>query len=183
MFPDWILPGALNAFFFWSTQFFRNIHPFGCWTSKAKCIHRCQCKRCEQCEMLCCLYIFTWPVLKTSSTTAASGAYPLSWPMIFFYSPLRPSISGHQDSKPPSRDEQQPCAENSFRVVIHHRCWPSPTPPLPPPLTPPLISSLLNVCSFILHWRIVLSPCDVARLSAGMSTAAPPKDTAMGPVA
>jgi len=51
---------------------------------------------------------------------------------------------------------------------------------------PPLISPLLNVGSFILHWRIVLSPQDVARLSAGMSAAArrpPPGHTAMGQVA
>lgn len=105
------LPTFLEAFTPLGVKIQRKIHPqvpmSGMWTVG---------------EMLCCLYICTWPVLKTISTTAASGIYPLSRPMMVFYNPPRPNISGHQDSKSPSSNEQQPCAENSFRG----------SPPLPP---------------------------------------------------
>lgn len=171
-FSDWILPGALNTFFFffffWITYILRSIYPFGCKDSKENPSTGANVRDVNRGR--CCAVCTSAPGLfqKPSPALLPLAFLPFPGPRWFFYNPPRPNISGHQDSKSPSSDEQRPCAQNSFRR----------SPPSPFPC--PWMFALSYLVGELCYLREM---GDVAGLSTGMFVAEhrpPPTDTAMG---
>lgn len=122
VFSAWIPPGALNAIFSGVPIFLEAFAPLsielqrGNPSTGANVRDVNSVRRCVVCTSAPGLFWKPSPPL----LLLALILFPGPWFFIFFfYNPPRPSISGHQDSKPPSSDEQQPCAENSFRVHPH----------------------------------------------------------------
>jgi len=113
---DWILPGALNAIFSEVPTFLEAFAPLGVEFQRGNPSTGANVRDVN--SVRCCVVCTSAPGLfwKPSPPLLPLALIPFPGPRRFFTTPRRPSISGHQDSKPPNSDEQQPCAENSFRV-------------------------------------------------------------------
>lgn len=174
VFSAWIPPGALNAIFSGVPIFLEAFAPLsielqrGNPSTGANVRDVNSVRRCVVCTSAPGLFWKPSPPL----LLLALILFPGPWFFIFFF--LQPPEAQH------IWPSGQQATKQWWTATMCREFLQS-----PPPL-PPSISLLLNVCSFILHWRIVLSPWDVAGFSAGMSAAAhcpPPGDAAMGQVA